>query len=191
MGEALEAGVRFFQYRSKKSSRRAVYEIALQLAGAAHRAGALFIVNDHVDIAVAVDADGVHLGQEDLPLAEARTIIGREKLIGISTHGREQASAAEKAGADYIGYGPVFRTPTKDAGPLQGTGGIRSVRQALSIPVVAIGGIRYDNLCSVIDAGADSVAVISAVLSASDLKQAAGDMVRLISAGRAKYQGGI
>lgn len=183
MREALEAGVRFFQYRSKKSNRRDIYEISLQLAAAATQAGALFIVNDHVDIALAVDADGVHLGQDDLPLQEARSIIGAKKLIGISTHSREQALAAEKAGADYIGYGPVFRSSTKDAGALQGTGGVRSIRQTVSIPVVAIGGINAGNVRSVVEAGADSVALISAVLSAPNLRQAAGDLVRLISRG--------
>ena len=182
MREALEAGVRFFQYRSKKADRRAIYETSLQLAATASPAGALFIVNDHVDIAVAVEADGVHLGQDDFPIGEARTIIGGNKFIGISTHSREQALAAEEAGADYIGYGPVFRTSTKDAGALQGTAGVQSITQAVSIPVVAIGGINCGNVLSVIDAGADSVAVISAVLAAPDLKKAAADMVKLLSA---------
>ncbi|MGE5751356.1 MAG: thiamine phosphate synthase, partial [Nitrospirota bacterium] len=114
MSEALEAGVRFFQYRNKRGTRREIYEISLQLIPLAREAGALFIVNDHADIALAVDADGVHLGQDDLPIEHARNLLGSGKLIGISTHSPDQAKAAKAGGADYIGFGPVFRTSTKD-----------------------------------------------------------------------------
>jgi thiamine-phosphate diphosphorylase len=184
MSAAISAGVRFFQYRSKKASRRQVYDISLKLSAQARNSGALFIVNDHTDIAAAVGAAGVHLGQEDLPLADARKVVGRDKIIGISTHSLEQALEARAAGADYIGFGPVFPTSTKDAGTTQGVSGIRLIKQSLSIPVIAIGGINHGNVRDVISAGADGVAVISAILCAPDLEQAAAEMVQLISKDR-------
>lgn len=178
---ALDAGIRFFQYRSKTGTRRQIYETCTVLSPIARQAEALFIVNDHADIAAAVDADGVHLGQDDLPIADARKVVGTRALIGISTHSREQATAAEQAGADYIGFGPVFHTTTKDAGGIQGVEAVRVVRRAVSLPIVAIGGIGHENCREVLSAGADAVAVISAILSASDPAKAARDMVRLVS----------
>ncbi len=183
MAAALAAGVRFFQYRNKNGSRKAVYETSLLLASLAARTGALFVVNDHADIAAAVDADGVHLGQDDLPIGHARELLGRKKLIGISTHSREQAIAAETGGADYIGFGPIFTTTTKDAGRVQGCAGITLIKQAVSIPIIAIGGITLENVRDVILAGADGVAVISAILSAPDVKLAAAKMMTLIQEG--------
>lgn len=171
---ALRGGVRFFQYRNKSGSRRATYDAALRLVGVLRRAGALFIVNDHTDIAMAVDADGVHLGQDDLPLAQARKLLGAERIIGLSTHSVDQARAAQTAGADYIGFGPVFPTATKDAGPLQGVTALRQVSETVTVPIIAIGGITDDTLQEVIRAGADGAAVISAILNASDITAAAG-----------------
>ncbi len=179
MSSAIEAGVRFFQYRNKSGPRREIYETSLQLAGLAKSAGALLIVNDHADIAVAAGADGVHLGQDDLPIEDARKAVGREKIIGISTHSKEQASVAEESGADYIGFGPIFQTATKDAGSIQGMEGIAAIRRTVSIPVIAIGGINAGNVRDVISAGADGVAVISAILSAPDPGRAAAEMVKL------------
>ena len=177
---AIAAGVRFFQYRNKNGSRRAVYETSLRLASLSNKSGALFFVNDHADIAAAVDADGVHLGQDDLPIEHARKLLGVDKLIGISTHGREQAQAAEAAGADYIGFGPIFRTTSKDAGNVQGCARITEIKQAVSVPVIAIGGITHENVRDVIIAGADGVAVISAILTAPDIKLAAEKMITLM-----------
>lgn len=173
--------MRLFQFRSKRGTRRAIYEACLRLAALLRRSNALFIVNDHPDIALAVGADGVHLGQDDLPPDEARRILGSDRIIGISTHSVEQARAAQAAAADYIGFGPLFATGTKDAGPLQGIENLRHIRQAVSLPVIAIGGITRDNVCDVLGAGADGVAVISAVLSAPDLREAAREMVGLIN----------
>jgi len=181
MALAQGSGVRFFQYRSKTGSRREIYETCLTLAQMAREAGSLFIVNDHADIAAAVGADGVHLGQDDLPLADARKVLGAGAIIGISTHNREQAIAAEQGGADYIGFGPVFPTSTKDAGRIQGVEAVRLIRDAVQIPLVCIGGINQNNVLDVISAGADAVAVISGILSAPDLAQAAEDIVKLIS----------
>lgn len=161
----LRAGVKCIQYREKDKFRRELYEEALRLKRLAEEFGAAFIVNDHVDIAVAVDADGVHLGQEDLPIQEARKIIGIKKIIGISTHSIEQAIDAEAGGADYVGFGPIFHTMTKDVGEPKGTEMLREVKRHVKIPVVAIGGINLENLKAVFDSGADAVAVASAILS--------------------------
>jgi thiamine-phosphate pyrophosphorylase len=180
MLQAVSAGVTSFQYRSKHGTRRMIYDISLRLAQAARKAGVQFIVNDHADIAVAVDADGVHLGQEDLPIEGAKKLMAAGKIIGISTHSVELARAAEAAGADYIGFGPLFPTATKDAGPLQGIGNLSIIRKSVAIPIVGIGGINGENVQDVIKAGADGAAVISAVLSAPDPKMAAEEMVRLI-----------
>ncbi len=178
MAAAVSAGVRFFQYRNKRGSKKAVYETARLLAQAARRAGALFIVNDHADIAAAVEADGVHLGQDDLPITAARKLLGGKGIIGISTHSKEQAIAAEAAGADYVGFGPIFATSTKDAGSTQGTERLALVTRVVAIPVIAIGGINNENVQSVMKTGADGAAVISAILSAPELKQAAEQMIK-------------
>ncbi len=177
MQKALHAGIRLFQYRNKQGSRRAISETALSLARTARTAGAIFIVNDHADIAGAVGAHGVHLGQDDLPIEVARRVIGPEGIIGISTHSLEQARAAAAGGADYIGFGPVFPTATKEAGPVQGLEMLRKVRSEISLPIVAIGGVNADNAADVISAGADGLAVIGAVLDAPDVEAAAKSLV--------------
>lgn len=180
MARAVSSGVRLFQYRNKSGPRRTIYETARMLATVARRSQALFILNDHADIAAAADADGVHLGQDDLPVEAARRLLGSGKIIGISTHSIEQARAAEEAGADYIGFGPIFATTTKEAGKTQGTGNLTLICQSVSIPIIAIGGINHANVSDVIRAGADGVAVISAVLSSPDLGRAAEEMIRII-----------
>ncbi|MGE5807711.1 MAG: thiamine phosphate synthase, partial [Nitrospirota bacterium] len=149
MARALSGGVRLFQYRDKSGPRRSIYETARLLAPLAHRSQATFIVNDHADIAAATDADGVHLGQDDLPIEAARRILGRDKIIGISTHDADQARTAEKAGADYIGFGPLFVTTTKMAGTARGTGSLALIRQSVSVPIFAIGGINRTNVAEV------------------------------------------
>jgi thiamine-phosphate pyrophosphorylase len=161
---ALKAGVQWIQYRDKESTRRDVHTAALRLRDITARFGATFIVNDYADIALATRADGVHLGQDDLPLSVARKIMGADKIIGISTHNVEQAVKADKDGADYIGFGPVFHTITKDAGSPRGIGMLREVTKQVHIPVIAIGGITPDNAGSALAAGADAVAVASAIL---------------------------
>ena len=159
----LRAGVGWVQYRNKNASRRKVYEEAVKLKDLAGKHNAVFIVNDYSDIALAVDADGVHLGQDDLPVKEARKILGKGKIIGVSTHCIEQALEAEQAGADYLGFGPIFHTATKDAGSPKGTEMLRAIKDRVSIPVIAIGGINLHNLNSVLETGADAVAVASAI----------------------------
>jgi thiamine-phosphate pyrophosphorylase len=181
LAEAREAGVRFFQYRNKTDSRRAVYERARTLAQQCRQAEAIFIVNDHADIAAAVRADGVHLGQDDLPIDAARRVMGSTALIGISTHSLAQAEAAQSAGADYIGFGPVFPTGTKDAGIPRGLDDLRAVTSRVAIPVIAIGGITETNAGSAIAAGARGIAVISAVLAGASVRQAAARLVDCIA----------
>ena len=161
----LGAGVKWIQYREKDKSRRDIYREALILRKLTNEFGAVLIVNDYTDIALAVNADGVHLGQEDLPIKEARKIVGGEKIIGISTHNLKQAIEAEKGGADYIGFGPVFHTKTKNAGAPKGIAMLKEIKKHVKIPVVAIGGINTENLKSVLDSGADAVAVASGILS--------------------------
>jgi thiamine-phosphate pyrophosphorylase len=161
---ALEAGVRWLQFRNKEGSRLEIYKESGILRNIAKDFNAVFIVNDHPDIALSVDADGVHLGQDDLPLKEARKIMGKTKLVGVSTHSLEQAADAEKNGADYIGFGPVFDTVTKGAGSPRGVQMLGEIKDLVHIPVVAIGGISPDNVMSVFRAGADAVAVASSIL---------------------------
>jgi len=158
----LRAGVKCIQYREKDLPRREIYGNAVKCRELTRLFDATLIINDHADIALAVDADGVHLGQDDLPLKEARKIMG-SRIVGISTHNLDQAKEAELGGADYIGFGPVFHTTTKDAGIPKGIDNIRLVKEHVSIPVVAIGGISLDNVSSVIDAGADAIALATAI----------------------------
>jgi thiamine-phosphate pyrophosphorylase len=141
--------------------------------------GGLFVVNDRCDLALAVDADGVHLGQGDLPIAVARRLLGPDRLIGVSTHRPEQVTQATLEGADYLGYGPIFGTATKpDHEPVVGVEGLLAVRRLTLLPIFAIGGITLDVVDRIKEAGADGVAVISAVTGAPDVAPAAASFVR-------------
>jgi len=176
----LKTGVKWIQYREKDKTRKEMYEDSVRLRGLTKDHQAVFIVNDYADIALSVDADGVHLGQDDLPLREARSIMGREKIIGISTHNVEQAIAAEKEGADYIGFGPVFHTTTKDVGNPKGADMLREIKKQVRIPVIAIGGINLENLELVLDTGIDAVAVSSAILR-GDIEAHAKNFMEIIT----------
>ena len=170
---AAEAGTGLFQYRNKKASMKDAYVEALALRQTAATAGVLFIVNDRCDLALAIDADGVHLGQGDLPLDLARKVLGPEKLIGISTHNPDQVQEATAGKPDYLGFGPIFTPGSKqDHDPLVGLEGLRAMRSRTSLPVFAIGGIHIDQVNDVMRAGADGVAAISAILKASDISYA-------------------
>lgn len=176
------AGAKMFQYRNKTASMKAAYVEALPLRKAAHELGVLFIVNDRCDLALAVDADGVHLGQGDLPLHLARKIMGPDKLIGISTHSREQVVAATAGKPDYLGFGPIFTPGSKvDHHPIVGLQELRTIRPLTALPIFAIGGMTADRIDEVIRAGADGVAVISAILKAPDISQAVNDFVLRVS----------
>jgi thiamine-phosphate pyrophosphorylase len=176
------AGAKIVQYRNKTASMNAAYTEALSLRRIAQELGVIFIVNDRCDLALAVDADGVHLGQGDLPLHLARKVMGPDKLIGISTHNREQVIAATAGQPDYLGFGPIFTPGSKlDHDPVVGIVGLKAIRQLTPLPIFAIGGITLNNAEDVIRAGANGVAVISAVLKASDVAQAVNDFVLRLS----------
>jgi thiamine-phosphate pyrophosphorylase len=170
---AAESGASLFQYRNKTASMKEAYTEALVLRHAAAKAGVLFIVNDRCDLALAVDADGVHLGQGDLPLDLARKVMGPHKLIGISTHNPDQVREATAGRPDYLGFGPIFTPGSKqDHDPVVGLEGLRAMRALTSLPVFAIGGIQIDQVGEVVRAGANGVAVISAILKAPDISHA-------------------
>jgi thiamine-phosphate pyrophosphorylase len=170
---AAEAGAPLFQYRNKTASMKEAYGEALALRQAAAKAGVLFIVNDRCDLALAVDADGVHLGQGDLPLDLARRVMGPDKLIGISTHNLDQVRDASAGKPDYVGFGPIFTPGSKqDHDPVVGLEGLRAMRRLTSLPVFAIGGIQIDQAGEVMRAGANGVAVVSAILKAPDISYA-------------------
>lgn len=171
--EAVAAGATLFQYRDKASPAGAVYRQAVRLRQAAAAAGATFLVNDRCDLALAVEADGVHLGQQDLPLSYARALLGPEKIIGVSTHRPAEVHAATEGGADYLGFGPIFPTGTKpDHEPVVGIEGLQAIRPLTHLPIFAIGGITPDSVEAVIRAGADGVAVLSGVVAAPDVADA-------------------
>jgi thiamine-phosphate pyrophosphorylase len=169
--EILAAGVKLLQYREKHKSRRQQYQECLQLRRLSRRAGATLIINDFPDLALAVKADGVHLGQQDLPIEAARKLLGRRMLIGVSTHSPEQARQAIKRGADYLGIGPLYPTRTKeDVCPAVGLGYLDYAARYVSIPFVAIGGIKLANLEDVLRHGAVCVAMVSEVVGAPDIR---------------------
>ncbi|MEY4529004.1 MAG: Thiamine-phosphate synthase, partial [Nitrospirota bacterium] len=171
--QSARAGVRIVQYRNKTASMKEAYSEALPLRKLASELGVLFIVNDRCDLAQAVDADGVHLGQGNLPLELARKVMGPDKLIGISTHNSEQVRTASAGKPDYLGFGPIFKPGSKqDHDPVVGIEGLRIIRALTSLPVFAIGGITVENVGGVMQAGANGVAVISAILKAPDITQA-------------------
>jgi thiamine-phosphate pyrophosphorylase len=168
--EILVAGVKILQYREKGKKQKQVYEECVILRQMTREAGALFIVNDYIEIARAVDADGVHIGQDDLPLKVVRTLVGPSMIIGVSTHSPEQAQRAIEGGADYIGVGPIFATQTKtDVCAPVGLEYLRYVVEQLDIPFVAIGGIKEDNLAQVITAGAATVALVTEIVGSENI----------------------
>lgn len=172
--EAAAVGVRLFQYRDKQASMKQAYARALPLRAAAKEAGVTFLVNDRCDLAVAVEADGVHLGQDDLPVSDARRLLGAGKIIGLSTHNAEQVRRADQTDADYLGFGPIFATSSKaNPDPVVGLDGLQTVRALTTKPIFAIGGITADRYRAVLTAGADGAAVISAILAQSDIAAAA------------------
>ncbi len=167
--ELLNGGAKILQLRAKKLSARAFLELALRAHELTRVHDCRLIINDRVDVALSSGADGVHLGQEDLPLHAARLLLP-QKIIGISTHDLEQAKRAQDEGADYIGFGPMYGTATKQTGySPRGLVMLREVRAAIRIPIVAIGGISEDNVSEVWNAGADAAAIISDILAAENI----------------------
>ena len=183
--EAVAGGVTCVQLREKNCGTREFMEEARAVRAATRALGVPLIVNDRVDVALAVGADGVHLGQQDMAIADARRLGPPGWIIGVSAETVADAVRAEKEGADYIGVSPVFATPTKtDAAPPLGLSGLRHMRAATKIPLVAIGGIHAGNARDVIRAGADGLAVVSAIVAADFPREAAGQLRQEIEAAR-------
>ena len=182
---AVDGGVTCVQVREKTVSSRAYVERLAPLRGLLRERGVPLFVNDRVDIALAVEADGIHLGQTDMPLALARRIAGDRLIIGISCEAPQDAVEAERGGADYVSVSPVFATPTKtDTAPALGLDGVRAIRAAVRVPVVTIGGINASNAADVIRAGADGVCVVSAIVGAPDPRAAAAALRDVVEEAR-------
>ena len=184
---ALEGGATAIQLRHRRATGRELCELGAALAARCASRGALFVVNDRVDVALACGADGVHLGQDDLPAARARAVGGAGLVIGVSAATPAEARRAERDAADYLGVGSVYGTDSKpDAGAPITCGGLAEVVRASTLPVVGIGGIRADRAAQVLEAGAVGVAVISAVCSAADIRAAAAELAAALRGGMAE-----
>lgn len=177
--EALGAGVTLLQYRSKYKDGGAMYQEALALKELCDRYHVPLIINDRVDVALAVGAAGVHVGQDDLPCRVVRNLVGDDFIIGVSAHNPEEAREAAAAGADYLGCGAVFGTATKAGVGTLGLERLRSIRQAVSLPIVGIGGVKATNYGQVLATGANGAAIISGILAATDIGGEVAKFVRV------------
>ena len=180
--QIIRGGAKTIQLRDKLLSKKELLPVAQQLKNLCAEYNVLFIVNDYLDIALAADADGLHLGQNDLPTKVARKLLPIDKILGCSTTTVEQAITAEAEGADYIAVGSIYPTTSKETAKVIGLEGLRQIRQAVALPLVAIGGITKDNAAEVIAAGASSVAIISAILQAESPEEAARQIVARLEA---------
>ena len=182
---AVAGGATCVQLREKNCGTREFMAEARTVRAILAGTGVPLVINDRVDVALAVGADGVHLGQSDMPIADARRLTGPDMLIGVSAECVEDAVRAEAEGADYVGVSPVFSTPTKtDTAPPLGLPGVAAIRAAVSLPLVGIGGIGPANAAEVIRAGCDGVAVVSAIVSAADPEKAAAELLTIIRKAR-------
>jgi thiamine-phosphate pyrophosphorylase len=177
----LSVGVRLIQYRGKQDTSLAMFDVSCAIAERVRQAGGTFIVNDRADVARLSGADGVHVGQEDLRVEQARHVLLPSQCVGVSTHNRAQFEEAETTSADYIAFGPIFPTGSKERpDPVVGLENLRGMRSLTRKPLVAIGGITLDNAASVIEAGADSVAVIHDLLAAEDIGEQARKFIQTL-----------
>jgi len=177
--QLIDAGVRLLQYRDKQGTAAAILHISRQLAGVARESGSTLFVNDRPDIAFLADASGVHVGQEDLSVEQARSVVGPDRWVGVSTHNREQFAKAAASSADYIAIGPIFTTASKaNPDPVVGTEMISQLRAMTSKPIVAIGGIQLEQAEAVLQAGANSVAVISDILLVPNPRERAAQFLQ-------------
>jgi thiamine-phosphate pyrophosphorylase len=180
---AIAGGADTIQFRQKEGATRQMIRAAEEMRDLCQKAGVTFIVNDRVDVAIASHADGVHLGQDDFPIPLARKLLGEKAIIGGSASSLEEAQKCLKEGADYIGFGPVYPTTSKeDAAPAAGLGAMRQIVETIPLPVIAIGGIAVNNASPLIRAGAHGIAVISAVCCQQDPAEAARCLRRLLEA---------
>ena len=179
--EALRGGVRAIQLRDKGACTKELYETAYELRRLTSRYGAKLIINDRVDVALSVDADGVHIGSGSLPLYKVRRLLGERKLIGVSCHNQVQAITAQEMGADFITFGPVYYTPSKAPyGEPVGLAKLRTVTGMLQIPVFALGGITPENCAEAVSCGVRGVALISGIMSAPEPREAAKGLLALL-----------
>lgn len=186
--EAVRGGVTMVQLRAKGLETREFLELATRMASALKGSSVPLIINDRVDIALACEAHGVHLGQDDMPLDKARQLLGKSKIIGVSANTMKEAHEAERLGADYIGLWPIYATTTKTTDlPALGPEGICRIRKKVAIPVVAIGGINAGNAADVMKAGAAGIAVVSAILGAPDPRSAAAELKKRALPYRREY----
>lgn len=177
--QALGGGVRAIQLREKDLPVRELLALAQEIRAVTGAFGAKLFINDRVDVAVAVDADGVHLGNQSMPPEAVRSVVGKRMLVGVSTHNMEEAKMAETGGADFVTFGPVFATPSKvPYGKPVGTDGLRAVKKQIGIPIFGLGGIKRENLHEVMKAGADGIAMISAIFGAEDIRGSAENLIR-------------
>jgi len=185
VGQALAAGVRAFQLREKDLPTRDLYHLAEKLLAKTRAAGAALLINDRVDVAMALSADGVHLTRRSLPPKESRQLLGQARLIGVSCHSLADVREAVDGRADFVVLGPIFETPSKAAyGPPLTTALLREARATTGVPILAIGGIQETRVPEVMAAGADGIAVISAVMAAPDPGQASADLLAAVTAAR-------
>jgi thiamine-phosphate pyrophosphorylase len=170
--QMIKGGIKIIQYREKRPSKsyNTILEECRQIRALTRAAGVTFIVNDYVDVALLVDADGVHVGQDDLPVGEVKKLLGREKIVGLSTHSPKQAEEAVRAGADYIGVGPIFATRTKDdvCDPV-GFTYLDWVVENISLPFVAIGGIKLNNIDQIVLRGVKTICLVTEIVGATDI----------------------
>lgn len=177
---ALKGKIGLIQLRDKQSTKALVLDLAIKLSKRLNRSKTLFIVNDYVDVAIASGADGLHLGQDDLSIKDARRILGKDKIIGISCHNLAQALKAQSQGADYIGIGPIYATATKPEYKPIGLEILRQVKGKIKIPYFAIGDIHSGNITGVVASGAGRIAVCRAILKAADPKAAAKQLYEIL-----------
>jgi thiamine-phosphate pyrophosphorylase len=186
---AINGGAKIIQLRDKQNDKSRLLVLAKQLKVLCSKYNVLFIVNDHIDIAFAADADGLHLGQNDMPLEVARDILPIDKIIGCSVEGLSQALQAHKDGADYIALGAIFQTSTKEKVAITGVKELERIRAEISMPIVAIGGINLANVSDVIRAGADSIAAVSSIFNQKNIELATKQMVNKIEEESKYFQG--
>lgn len=179
--EAIEGGVTMVQLREKTASSRDFYHLALALKEVTTSYHIPLIINDRMDIALAVDADGLHLGQDDLPIKAARRFLGPDKVLGISVGNVQEAVLAQEEGADYLGAGAMFATGTKPDAELVSLEELKKIKESVIIPVVAIGGIKKENAAQVMLSGIDGICVVSAILAAGDFRMAARELKETVS----------
>lgn len=178
--EALEGGITFLQLREKHLGENEFIKEAKEMKALAEKYQVPFVINDNIKVALEVDADGVHIGQDDMSVEEARKLLGEDKIIGVSAHNVEEAMKAKKGGADYLGVGAVCATSTKKDANVVDKEEIRKIRDAVDIPIVAIGGIKKDNIKTLEGTGVDGVAVVSAIFGAKDIKEDTKELKKIV-----------